>query len=125
MLKLLFIGIGGFFGAVARYLMSIAVQGLFVGSVFPWGTVSVNIFGSLLIGFGVGFIEIRPLISPEIRLLAISGFLGAFTTFSTFSHENLILLREGHTVAAIVNISLQLFFGIIAVWGGYQLAKII
>ncbi len=94
MIKLLLVGAGGFFGAIARYGLSAGVTRLH-GSAFPLGTFAVNVLGCLAIGAAMALVEDRPLLSENARLLIVTGLLGAFTTFSTFGHEILELMRDG------------------------------
>ncbi|HOP14600.1 MAG TPA: fluoride efflux transporter CrcB, partial [Lentimicrobium sp.] len=95
MLKiLLFIGSGSFLGGIARYLLSKSIQQTVITS-FPLGTFWVNITGCFLIGLIYGLSDRGTPISNELRLFLAVGFCGGFTTFSTFSHENLALLRDG------------------------------
>ena len=101
---LLFIGTGGFFGAIARYLIATYTQKLF-GGFFPVGTLSVNVLGSFIIGFAAMYFS--QTIQPEYKALVITGFLGALTTFSTFSLENVTLLQDGEFSKALLNIFLN------------------
>ena len=87
MLLILLVGIGGFFGAVMRYLVTEWFQDIFRASSLPYGTITVNITGCLLIGLLAGLSENRNLLSPETRALLLVGVLGGFTTFSAFSYE--------------------------------------
>lgn len=91
------IGIGGAIGAVLRYLASHHFAGL-LGTSFPWGTLVINLFGSFLLGILYGLSINFPL-DPHIKGFIGTGLLGAFTTFSTFSIENLIMLRDGNYLA--------------------------
>jgi CrcB protein len=90
---LLAVASGGALGAVARYLASGWVQNL-TGGFFPWGTLVVNAVGCALLGFSLIWLQ-ETLASPEMRDLVTIGFLGSFTTFSTFSYETLAMLRDG------------------------------
>ena len=121
MLQLVMIGIGGFIGAVLRYLTSDLVQRL-SGSGFPYGTLAVNALGCLVIGFLAVLAEERGIFTPEARALVFVGVLGAFTTFSTFSYETSNLLRSGQALPALLNIGVQIGLGLVAVWTGMQLA---
>jgi CrcB protein len=121
MLQLVMIGIGGFIGAVLRYLTSDLVQRL-SGSGFPYGTLAVNALGCLVIGFLAVLAEERGLFTPEARALVFVGVLGAFTTFSTFSYETSSLLRSGQSGPALLNIGVQIGLGLVGVWAGMQLA---
>lgn len=93
MIPLVAVASGGAFGAVARYLASGWVQDL-TGGFFPWGTFVVNALGSFLLGFSLIWLQ-STLASAEMRTLVTIGFLGSFTTFSTFSYETLAMLRDG------------------------------
>ena len=98
------VGIGGFFGAISRYLLATWVQKL-SSSFFPIGTLSVNVIGSFLIGFL--YLYFSHTINPTLKAMLITGFLGALTTFSTFSLETLLLLQEGLYLKAGLNILLN------------------
>ena len=100
MVKILLVGAGGFLGSVLRYLAGGAVQAAARHEHFPWGTLTVNAVGCLLIGFIGGLAETRHVLSLEQRLLLITGFLGGFTTFSAFSLEALLLVQRGAPLAA-------------------------
>jgi fluoride exporter len=90
---LLVVGLGGAAGALSRYWAIGWVQAL-AGIGFPWGTLAVNVGGSLVLGFALAWLQsMAP--SPQLRDLIAVGFLGSFTTFSTFSWETLALIREG------------------------------
>ena len=90
---LLYVAIGGAVGATARYALSGWVQD-WVGTLFPWGTLVVNVAGSFVIGIILHLGSDRFLIPPEWRLMLTTGFCGGLTTFSTFSHETLALLEN-------------------------------
>ncbi|MFZ0390085.1 MAG: fluoride efflux transporter CrcB [Calditrichia bacterium] len=122
--KLLLVGAGGFLGSVSRYLASGAVHRLLKNPWFPYGTLSVNVLGCFLIGLLGGVAESRQLFSPEVRLLVFLGFLGGFTTFSTFGYEVFSFARDGQLAAAGLNIVLHLLLGLAAVWGGLVFSKI-
>jgi CrcB protein len=89
----LWVGLGGFVGANARYLMSGWVASRF-GAAFPYGTYVINLTGSFILGFFLAFAEDRAWIAPSLRLLFAVGFVGAYTTFSTFEYELIRLLQE-------------------------------
>jgi CrcB protein len=125
MLNILFIGLGGFLGSISRYLIVGLVNRVFPFTVFPYGTLVVNVLGCLLIGFTVGLVEIRQMFRPEIRLFLMIGVLGGFTTFSTFSYETFDLARDGETVRAGMNVFLHIATGFGAVWLGNSLSRIL
>lgn len=121
---LLAIGSGSFLGGVSRYLLSRAVQNS-VDSTFPFGTLWVNIFGCFLIGLLYGLSDRGNLSNNELRLFLTVGFCGGFTTFSTFSNENLALLRDGSFLHFTVYAGLSVFLGLAATFGGHALTKIL
>ena len=107
--SLLFVGIGGFCGANARYLLALWVNDFLTPrlGLFPYGTLLVNVLGSIgLAMFGVWFSG-RTGMSAQMRLLVGSGFFGAFTTFSAFANESIDLIQGGRTAALLLNILLN------------------
>lgn len=123
MLKtLMFIGAGGFVGSIARYLLSQIIQQNATSS-FPWGTLVVNVVGSLLIGLFYGLSERGAIGSSEARLFLTVGLCGGFTTFSTFSNENLALLRDGQFSFFAMYAFASVALGLVAVLGGFALTK--
>ncbi|WP_287370909.1 fluoride efflux transporter CrcB [Oceanithermus sp.] len=104
---------GGALGALGRYWVSGWVQ-QWAGSSFPWGTVGVNLIGSFLLGFVIQASLIGGW-TGELRLFVAVGFLGAFTTFSTFAFEALELLRAGQGVEALAYVGLNLVLGVLLV----------
>ena len=109
------VGVGGFIGAVLRYLMSGLVQNLTQSVTFPHGTFVVNITGCFLMGVFSHLVESQAGMTAEMRLLLMVGFLGSFTTYSTFSHETLNLLQDHGLPLALINIGTHLILGISAV----------
>jgi len=122
--RLFFVGIGGFFGAIARYVTG-AFIGQHWGRSFPLGTFVVNVFGSFLIGFLMPLLTERLIVSPQLRLMLVVGFLGAYTTFSTFEYETGALLRDGEWLFAILNITLSVVLGFLGLKLGELISKII
>ncbi len=116
---IIWVGTGGFLGSVLRYLVSGAVQQLSGSLNFPYGTLAVNVIGCLLIGFLSQLVEMRGVLNTEARLLILTGVLGGFTTFSTWSNETMNLLRGGQTGLALVNVGGSIVLGLFAVWVGY------
>lgn len=105
--------------------MGTAVQGLAGTWVFPIGTFSVNMLGCLLIGFLGELATFAGWFSPELRLLAFVGLLGGFTTFSSFGFETMQLIRNGHYIHAALNMILQTLLGLLFVYVGVYLAKLV
>lgn len=120
---LLLIGSGGFIGSVLRYLLSQSIQNKFLSS-FPYGTMSVNIIGSLLIGVVYGLVE-KGNLSPEARLFLATGILGGFTTFSAFTLDALNLLQEGLWLESVSYILLSVVLGMVAAFLGIFMIKLI
>lgn len=123
MYNILLIGIGGFIGSIARYLVGIGVHRSLDIYWFPVGTLAVNIAGCFLIGLLGGLLEYRQLSNPEIRFFLFTGILGGFTTFSAFGYETFNLFKDGYILLSILNSFLQMFLGLGAVWTGYVLSK--
>ena len=125
MFKILMVGMGGFTGSICRYIVSDLSHRLFNDPFFPYGTLTVNVVGCLLIGLLGGLSETRQIFSPEIRALVLIGFLGGFTTFSTFGYEIFTIARDGQFVAALTNLMLHLVLGFSSVWFGFSMSKLI
>ena len=116
----LWIGLGSALGGMARYGCSVLALRFF-GAAFPWGTLFVNVSGSLVIGFlaALAIADGRPLISPEARMFLLVGVCGGFTTFSAFSLETLELARNGEWLWASAYVALSVTLCLLAVWLGY------
>jgi CrcB protein len=123
MIKILLLISGGALGTLARYSVS-GVAHRWLGSSFPVGTLTVNLLGSFVIGVLWGFFE-REAISPNIRTFLFIGFLGGFTTFSSFSLETLNLFRDGQTKWAILNVLANNVAGLLLVFAGFALARLV
>jgi CrcB protein len=121
---ILLVGAGGFIGSVARFLGTRYITENFLSS-FPFGTMTVNIIGSFLIGVFYGMSERGNLMSEEWRIFLTVGFCGGFTTFSSFASENLTLLRDGAFVYFLLYTGLSVFLGLAATFLGNALTKII
>ena len=112
------VGFGGFIGSVARYYMSrINLNYDFMS--IPVGTLSVNVLGSFIIGFLTGISAKTELISLEWRLFLMVGICGGFTTFSSFTNENLMLMHNGQFLAVLLYTTLSIILGFTAVYIGY------
>jgi len=116
------IAAGGALGAVMRWYIAGFIQRL-SGSAFPWGTLAVNIVGSFLLGFLFVWMLERVTVGELLRLAVTVGFLGAFTTFSTFSVETARLLQEGAFTMALGNVLAQVLICVTLAWLGMQLAR--
>lgn len=123
MLKtLLLIAAGGAIGAVMRFLTQATVYEI-AGRGFPYGTLTVNVLGSFLMGLLSIFLVEKFNLSAEWHLAILVGVLGSFTTFSTFSMETLVLFEQGDLFKAMTNILLSVTLCIVSVWVGAYLAK--
>ena len=122
MKALVLIALGGALGAVFRYGASLGVYSL-MGRGFPYGTLFVNVSGSLLMGVLSVLMLERFDVGPEWRAAVLVGVLGSFTTFSTFSIETLNLLEQGDVTRAAANIVLSVLACLVAVWFGVLLGR--
>jgi CrcB protein len=120
--KYLWIGLTGALGALARYQMGAMVQQA-TGSSFPWGTLAINVLGCFLFGIVWALATDRSLISPDMRTILLSGFMGAFTTFSTFAFETQTLIADGQYLLAAGNVAAHVFIGIVVVFAGMALVR--
>ena len=119
---LFIVGSGGFLGSAARYLSHLMINKYFPSS-FPYGTFSINVSGSFLIGLIFALSEKGSILSPEVRMFLATGFCGGFTTFSTFSYEILQQLRNGEIIPASLYIVSSILFGLLAAYAGFYLIK--
>jgi CrcB protein len=124
-LNILFIGLGGALGSIARYLVSTWVQTAAKSISFPFGTLTVNLIGCFVIGFLAQLAEARGIFTSESRAFVFIGILGGFTTFSSFGNETLNLARGGEFWNALANIGLNVVIGLFAVWLGRTAAYLI
>lgn len=115
------VGCGGFIGAILRFVLGGLVQRNVPVTVFPYGTLAVNLVGCLLIGMVMGLIESRQMFTVEARLFVVAGLLGGFTTYSTFGYESFMLLRDAEYFRAAANVLLHVILGLGLVWLGYLL----
>jgi len=124
MLQLTLVALGGAVGALGRFwVSSILIRN--PGHFLPLGTLTVNILGSLLMGVFYVLVLERGLLPTEVRPLVMVGFLGAFTTFSTFSLETLSLIEQGHMLAALIYILLSVICCVAAASAGVALTRVI
>lgn len=123
-MRYLLIGMGGFLGANARYLVGLWIAQRF-GTGFPLGTLVINVTGSLVIGFFMGLISDRFIVHTHWRFFFAIGFLGAYTTFSTFSYETFALFQDREYVLGLVNVFGSVTLGLLGVLGGMALARLL
>lgn len=124
MQKLLLIAVAGGLGALSRYGLAGLVQ-RWTDSMFPWGTAVVNVIGCFLFGLLWVAMEERFSLSPETRVIVLTGFMGAFTTFSTYMFETQQLLEDSQYLTAFGNLGLQNALGLAAVILGLTLGKMV
>ncbi len=117
------IALGGSLGALSRYYLSKFISS-YSGGTFPWGTLIINLSGSLLIGFFYGVFD-RTIVPDAFKTFISIGFIGAFTTFSTFAIENVNLFRDGEIKLGLLNIFISNIFGIFFALCGIYISKII
>ena len=121
---LIYIAIGGALGAMLRFTISSGIHRL-AGTGFPYGTLTVNVLGSLAIGFLYVLMLERGAMNAEWRALMITGLLGALTTFSTFSLETLNLIESGELAKAGINVLLSVIVCLICTWAGVVVGRTI
>lgn len=121
----LLVALGGAIGSVARWAAVYLVSQQ-VGVGFPWGTLGVNVLGSFLIGLIAALARTAALgVTPDVRLFLVTGILGGFTTFSSFSLESLGLLQRGALAPALVYIVGSATVGLVAAWVGFTVARVL
>lgn len=123
MTKVIYIALGGATGTLLRYWISGAAY-KFGGQGFPWGTITVNLLGALLIGLTWGLTE-RSALSPNIRAMLFIGIFGGFTTFSTFAFESFNLLKDQNFRSVISYVLISNIAGILLVYAGIILSRIV
>ena len=124
MQKYLLIAIGGALGSVTRYLVGSTVANR-MGTRFPYGTFVINLTACLIIGFSLTLMERHTTMNPAWRFLIPIGFVGAYSTFSTFEWEIFANLRLGGFLIAALYVSPSLLLGLLAVWLGALLARLV
>lgn len=122
MMHLLAVALGGALGALGRYWVSNWLNN--AEHPLPLGTLTVNVLGSFLMGVMFVLVLEKARLSPELRPLIMVGFLGAFTTFSTFSLETVAMISEGHVMSALIYISLSVLLCIAALGAGLWLTRL-
>ncbi|MEO6965596.1 MAG: fluoride efflux transporter CrcB [Acidobacteriaceae bacterium] len=124
MLKYLFIALGGSLGAIVRYALDAAITDR-MGTKFPYGTFVVNITACLIIGFSLVFLGRRTELNPAWWFLIPVGFVGAYSTFSTFEWETFSSLQSGAFFLTALYLVLSIVLGLLAVWCGVLLARVV
>ena len=122
MLKYVMIGVGGFAGAIARYLLGNYI-GSRLGFRFPYGTLVINVSGSFLVGLSMALFA-RTTASLYWRYLIPIGFIGAYTTFSTFEYETLRAIQDGQLATGLLNVAVSVITGFAAVWLGDVMGRV-
>ena len=122
--RILWLAVAGACGTLARYGLAGVVH-RWAGGVFPWGTVFVNVLGCLLFGLIWSASNERNLFSPEIRTIILVGFMGAFTTFSTFISETSQLLSDAELLIGFLNVTVQVVTGIAMFYFGLAIGRVI
>ena len=126
MLSVIAICVGACLGALARWQLGLWLNPpTSEAGIFPWGTLAANLIGGYLIGLGMGIFQNLPQIDPEWRLLCITGFLGALTTFSTFSVEVVGMLQQGRLLLALSTASVHLIGSLLLTYLGLYTVKLI
>jgi len=116
------IAIGGVLGCWARYAMTNLVQAIY-GREFPYATLSINLLACFMMGFLFEETLERMTISPVLRVGILTGFIGGFSTFSTFAMETLLLAEQGEPAKSLLYVLLSIVFGLVAVTGGVYIAR--
>jgi CrcB protein len=117
LLKYVLVGIGGCLGSILRFWLGSYIGGK-MGTRFPYGTLVINITGSFLIGLVFALLTARTLWSPNWRYLIPIGFIGGYTTFSSFEYETLRSIQDGQIGLGLLYVAISVVFGFVAVWGG-------
>ena len=124
MMKYLWIALGGAAGAIARYWLGSIIYGRY-GTRFPYGTFAINVSGCFLIGLLITVLDARTNLNPVWRLVLPIGFVGAYTTFSTFEFETFQKATQGHIGIALLNVGLSVLVGYVAVYLGVITGRLV
>jgi fluoride exporter len=122
LLKYVLVLSGGGIGALVRFITGTVIMARF-GGTFPLGTMTINVSGSFLIGLLMTLLTERFRLDPNWRLLLVVGFLGGYTTFSSFEWETFTTVRDGSLTAGLLNVALSVILGYLAVWLGSSIAR--
>ncbi len=121
-MRTLWVGTAGFAGAVARYGLD-GLVGRHARGAFPWATLAVNLSGSFLLGLLFALFTERWVVDGDLRVALTVGFVGSYTTFSTFALETLRLGQDGRPALAVANVVVSVVAGLLAVWAGMAVAR--
>lgn len=124
MLKYVMVGLGGALGSMLRFWLGSYIGGR-LGTRFPYGTFVINVTGSFLIGFAFALLTARTAWSPNWRYLIPIGFIGGYTTFSSFEFETLRSIQDGQLGLGLLYVCLSVIVGFAAVWGGVMTGRAI
>lgn len=117
-----YVGLAGALGALARYGIGIGMHTLWTGT-FPLGTLTVNLIGSFLLGWLTHYLFRTGRLSPMVVTALGTGFIGSFTTFSTFSVETIVMIESGNLIGALTYVTLSIVLGLFSSWLGYKLGR--
>jgi CrcB protein len=123
-MKYLWVGLGGALGSIARYVVGLVVYER-MGTRFPYGTFVINISGCFVIGLVLTVLDDRLGLSPAWREALAIGFVGAFTTFSTFEYETLRAVQHGNAATALTYVASSVVLGFVAVWAGATVGRVL
>lgn len=123
--QVLLIGMGGFVGSVARFYVSKLNLLSYQFFELPLGTLTVNVVGSLIIGLLAGIADKSPVMTAELRMLLMVGLCGGFTTFSSFTNENLMLMQNGQFLQIFLYTGLSIILGFLAVYLGFTVSNLL
>jgi CrcB protein len=124
MMKYLWVGLGGALGSIARYAVGLVIYER-TGTRFPYGTFVINVSGCFVIGLVLTVLDERLGLSPAWREAVAIGFVGAFTTFSTFEYETLRAVQHGDGATALTYVASSVVLGFAAVWAGATMGKVL
>lgn len=124
MVKLFLIGLAGFVGTLSRYWLSGFIARRY-GETFPLGTLAVNLVGCFLVGFLFYLMQERYLVNQDMRSIVLIGLLGGFTTFSSLGLQTFTLLQNNEMGLAVLNVLASNVLGLVLVWAGYTLGKVL
>jgi CrcB protein len=119
---ILWVGVGGFVGANARYLLDVWITNRWP-TAFPWGTFAINLSGSFILGLFMALAQDRPWLGRESHLLFAVGFVGAYTTFSTYAYQSLLLVQDGQAALGALYIIASAVLSLVAVFAGAALGS--